>query len=92
MPGHVPGIFYSSFWIAVIQTPAILRRTAMTHKYFVGQHVHFIPGFSSASARGTYKVVGHLPVEHDDRRRYRIKSLAETFDRTADEGQLTGPE
>jgi hypothetical protein len=76
----------------VFQTPAILRRTIMTHKYFVGQHVHFSPGFSGASARGTYKVVSHLPVEHDDRRRYRIKSLAETFDRTADEGQLTGPE
>ena len=64
----------------------------MTHKYLIGQHVNFSPGFSNSSARGTYKVISLLPVENDDRRRYRIKSSAETFDRTADEGQLTGPE
>ena len=30
-----------------------------------------------------------MPVENDDRRRYRIKSTAETFERVANEDQLT---
>jgi hypothetical protein len=62
----------------------------MTHRYSIGQTVYYEPAFGTAAARGAYKVVRVVPVENDNRRTYRIKSMAETFERIADEHQLKG--
>jgi hypothetical protein len=61
----------------------------MTHKYASGQNVYYEPTFGNAAARGKYTIVRTLPVENDSRVSYRIKSLAETFERIADEHQLS---
>jgi hypothetical protein len=60
----------------------------MPHKFAVGTAVYYESGFLSDAARGVYKITKQLPVERDDRIAYRIKSPAETFERTADESQL----
>ncbi len=59
----------------------------MTHKYAVGQIVYFEGTFGRA-ASGQYKIVGVLPIERDNRLNYRIKSVAEAFERTVEEHQL----
>jgi hypothetical protein len=61
----------------------------MTHKYSSGQNVYYEPGFGNGASRGKYKIVRSLPVENDNRVSYRIKSIAETFERIAEEHQLT---
>jgi len=61
----------------------------MTHKFPVGETVYYESGIAGGAARGVYKIVRQLPVERDDKRMYRIKSAAETFERTAEESQLT---
>ena len=60
----------------------------MTHKFQIGITVFYESGFNSGSSRGMYKIVKQLPVERDNRIIYRIKSAAETFERTAEESQL----
>ncbi|MCK9918589.1 hypothetical protein MXD81_56645 [Microbacteriaceae bacterium K1510] len=60
----------------------------MTHKFPVGATVYYESGIAGGAARGVYKIMRQLPVERDDRRMYRIKSIAETFERTAEESQL----
>lgn len=60
----------------------------MTHRYSVGQMVYFDSRFGHNAARGQYKIVRLVPVERDNRLIYRIKSPAETFERTAEEQQL----
>jgi hypothetical protein len=60
----------------------------MTHKYSVGQMVYYDSTFGHAVARGEYKIIRIVPVERDNRLVYRIKSPAETFERTAEEYQL----
>lgn len=60
----------------------------MLHKYNVGAVVHFEGGTLTPGARAPYKVTRQLPVERDSRIVYRIKSVAETFERTAEEHQL----
>ena len=64
----------------------------MTHRYAIGQNVYYKPTFGNAASRGKYKVIRVLPVENDNRLSYRIKSLAETFERIAEEHQLTASE
>jgi hypothetical protein len=59
------------------------------HKFAIGAHVTYEGGTQTQAARGSYKVVRQLPVERDNRLIYRIKSVAETFERTADEYQLS---
>ena len=61
----------------------------MTHKFAAGADVYFEPTYGNAAARGKYKVVRALPVENDNRLSYRIKSAAETFERIAEEHQLS---
>jgi hypothetical protein len=61
----------------------------MTHKFQVGADVHYDGGTQTPGARGNYKVVRQLPVERDNRLVYRIKSTAESFERTAEEYQLS---
>jgi hypothetical protein len=61
----------------------------MTHKFAVGATVHYDSGSLAGAARGLYKVTRQLPVERDSRIVYRIKSAAETFERTAEEHQLS---
>ncbi len=63
--------------------------TDMTHKFASGQNVFYEPTFGNAAARGKYKIVRTLPVENDNRLAYRIKSIAETFERIAEEHQLS---
>lgn len=60
----------------------------MSHRYHIGESVYF-RGQSGAGAAGTYKIVRRLPVERDTALRYRIKNTAETFERVADEEQLS---
>ena len=61
----------------------------MTHKYSIGTNVYYEPTFGNAAARGKYKIVRQLPVENDNRLAYRIKSVAESFERIAEEHQLS---
>jgi hypothetical protein len=61
----------------------------MTHKFSVGTTVHYDSGSLAGGARGLYKVTRQLPVERDSRIVYRIKSAAESFERTAEEHQLS---
>jgi len=61
----------------------------MAHKFAAGANVYYDGGNYAPGARGKYKVVRHLPVEGDNKLLYRIKGTAETFERTAEEHQLT---
>ncbi len=61
----------------------------MTHKFTVGTTVYFDGGMLSPAARGAYRIMRQLPVERDNRLLYRIKSAAESFERTAEEFQLS---
>jgi len=62
------------------------------HKFPIGANVHYDGGTLTPGARGNYKIVRQLPVERDNRIVYRIKGTAETFERTADEYQLSRTE
>jgi hypothetical protein len=61
----------------------------MTHRYSVGANVYYDPKFGVAATRGKYKIVRQLPVENDNKISYRIKSVAESFERIAEEHQLS---
>ncbi len=61
----------------------------MNHKYSAGQNVYYEPQFRNNGSRSKYKIVRQLPVEGDKRLSYRIKSVAELFERIAEEYQLT---
>jgi len=58
------------------------------HKYSVGQIVYFEGAFRHNAVRGQYTIVRLVPIEQDNRLNYRIKSPAEAFERTAEEGEL----
>jgi hypothetical protein len=59
------------------------------HRFKVGQAVHFSPGRLAVPASGReYKVLKLMPFEGGDLF-YRIKSVAETFERVARESELT---
>jgi hypothetical protein len=64
------------------------QEKTMTHRFSVGQQVHFAASFRGVGS-GVYKIVRQLPVENDRAVRYRIKSVAEAFERIAEEGQLS---
>ena len=59
------------------------------HKYSVGQLVYFEGSFGRKATPGRYTIVRLVPIERDNRVIYRIKNPAETFERTAEENQLT---
>jgi len=61
----------------------------MSHKFPIGANVTYDGGSQKGGTRGSYTVVRQLPVERDNRIVYRIKGVAETFERTADEYQLS---
>ena len=61
----------------------------MGHKYRVGQDVYYSPPVRHSAAPGPYKIVSTLPVESEGRHTYRIRSVIETFERTAEESELT---
>ena len=65
-----------------------MARGQSIHKFKVGQMVDFVPSKSGvpASAR-SYKVVSLLPTEGGERL-YRIKTIAEAFERIARESEL----
>ena len=59
------------------------------HKFKIGQSVHFASNLANRlGVRGSYKVVKLLPGEADQIR-YRIKGTHESFERVAEEYQLT---
>lgn len=59
-----------------------------THKFQVGQTVHFTSGpVSRPGAAGGYEILKLLPSDGTDYQ-YRIKSPAEAFERVAKESQL----
>jgi adenylate cyclase class IV len=64
----------------------------MMHKFATGQDVYYSPAYGNMAARGKYRIVRTLPIEADNRLAYRIKSIAETFERTAEEHQLSRSE
>jgi len=82
-------------WFAKRPSPArvepVLSFRLMGHKYQIGQDVHYRPSIRFSAAPGIYTITKTLPVERDARLAYRIKSAAETFERTADESELTLP-
>lgn len=63
-----------------------------THKFAIGAQVYYAPAQYAEAAPGAYKITRQLPVENDDKRLYRIKSFSETFERTAEEDQLSSGE
>ena len=64
-------------------------RIVVNHKYAAGQDVYYEARFGNNASRGKYKIVRQLPIERDKRLSYRIKSTAESFERIAEEHQLT---
>lgn len=64
----------------------------MNHRFSVGTNVYYAPTFGAAAARGKYKIVRQLPIENDNKISYRIKSVAESFERIAEEHQLSRSE
>ena len=65
---------------------------SLTHRFGVGQSVEFETGTGLVRGAGSYKVVRLVPVENDNRLCYRIKSASETFERIAEEHQLSRAE
>lgn len=61
----------------------------MTHSFSIGQRVFFTPQFHGGGASGTYEIVRLLPIENDARVNYRIRNMAENFERIAEESQLS---
>jgi hypothetical protein len=58
------------------------------HRFKVGQTVNFKPGRMSVPPSGReYKILRLMPIEGGDLL-YRIKSIAETFERVAKESEL----
>jgi hypothetical protein len=63
----------------------------MPHEFAIGTAGYYDSGYLRDAARGVYKITKQLPIERDDNTAYRIKSPAETFERTAEESQLRRP-
>ncbi len=61
----------------------------MNHKFSAGQSVYYASQFPNSAAQGLYTIVRSLPIERDNRLSYRIKSATESFERTAEEFQLS---
>jgi hypothetical protein len=61
-----------------------------THKFAVGQTVHFSPGMGGSARGGSlvFKVVRLLPAEHNDQQ-YRVKSTLDGHERVVKESQLS---
>ena len=60
----------------------------MTHRFLLGQEVHFSRGFPYRTAvMGDYKVLGQLP-SRDGEYQYRIKSGHEPYERVVRESEL----
>jgi hypothetical protein len=58
------------------------------HKFNLGQTVHYMSSMiGRKSASGSYRIVRLLPPDGDDFQ-YRIKSVAEAYERVAKESQL----
>lgn len=65
----------------------LLEQNMATHKFAVGQTLHFSPGLSGdRKGRGRYKVVRQLP-ETDGVFQYRIKSEMDGHERIVREDQ-----
>jgi hypothetical protein len=88
-PATMPGVFPRSQATRFMRAIEVTHGTNMTHKYAAGQVVLYDSRFGNNAARGQYTIVRGLPVESDNRLSYRIKSAAESFERTAEEHQLS---
>jgi hypothetical protein len=63
-----------------------------THKFKIGQIVHYRPGNPRQNAlRGAYSVIGLLPQREDGVVEYRIRSLDEQHELVAKESELMIP-
>lgn len=66
----------------------MLEQNMTTHKFAVGQDVHFSPGFGEdRKSKGHYKVVRRLP-ESGNIFQYRIKSEIDGLERVVREDQV----
>jgi hypothetical protein len=71
-----------------IWRPAVANPRALIAKFKVGQTVDFSPSLRGLAASATlYKVTRVLPTEGRERL-YRIKTIAEAFERVARESEL----
>jgi hypothetical protein len=63
----------------------------MSHKFKIGQIVFYRPRQRKLSAsRGTYTVIGLMPVPTGQEPEYRIRHFTEEFERVAFEDELSG--
>jgi hypothetical protein len=65
------------------------RRSTMTHRFSIGQRVRLRAIRGAQLGSGSFKIVAALPIERAGEVRYRIKSEAESFERVADETNLS---
>jgi hypothetical protein len=62
----------------------------MPHKFKIGDVVSYYPSDRMLStARGTYTVAGHMPVQDGRQPEYRIRHHGEDFERVALESELS---
>lgn len=67
-----------------------MEDTVLTHKFAVGQTVHFSPSLRHGAVAGDYVVRSLMPPsDTESAPRYRIKSVVERHERVASESDLT---
>jgi hypothetical protein len=76
---------YRTFFVSIQRQ----QEKRMAHKFNTGTTVYYDGGTLAPGARSAYKIVRPLPVEMNNKLLYRIKSVAESFERTAEEHQLS---
>ena len=96
---RVPGLFCAGQTSAVSAAPNLpsrnilfnsnLEEADLSHKFAVGQTVHFAPGSGYNAIAGNYQVC-HLmpPSDYQDEPRYRIKNVAERHGQVVTESDL----
>ena len=58
------------------------------HKFKLGQNVEYMPDSQAHPPLGTYKILRLLPATGNVQQ-YRVKNASESFERNAQESQLT---
>jgi len=74
-----------------IPKPNTGERSLMAHKFNVGQNVELEPNTLRSAVLGPYEIRHLIPASDRDPRDpyYRIKSVAEKYERVAPESELT---
>lgn len=60
----------------------------MQHRFRIGQNV-LLSSRAANTSRTIFKIVRAMPIDNDERLRYQIKSVAESFTRIAEEHELS---